>query len=55
MMQYLLLSVVITIRSQIEDASAEMYTDDRCVHSYVCVCDLFFIYNGGLNCILRIE
>jgi hypothetical protein len=55
MMQYLLLSVVITIRLQMEDASAEMYSDDCCVHSYVRVCDFFFIYNGGLNFILCIK
>jgi len=42
MMQYLLLSVVIMIRLQMEDASAEMYSDDCCVHSCVCVCDFFF-------------
>jgi hypothetical protein len=54
MMQYFLLSVVITMRLQIEDASAETYSDDCCVYSYVCVCD-FFIYNGGLTCILCIE
>jgi len=38
-----------------EDASAEIYSDDCCVHSYVCVRDFFLIQNGGLNCILYIE
>lgn len=54
-MQYLVLSVVIMICLQIEDTSAEVHSHDCCVHSYICVCDFFFIYNGGLNCILSIK
>jgi hypothetical protein len=42
MMQYLLLSVVIITCLQMEDASAEIYSDDFCVHSYICFCDFFF-------------